>query len=136
VTSEKPSSQRAGRARGASNNRAAPRQPKFAGTGIRAQGDCTDTVVEGNTFTNNNYGFAFIGARNIGVTGNTFTSNSVAGIHIEGDSRGGSQTKNVFGTSRADRNKANVVRVAGSKFGGAAVVGPLQPAATGGPKRK
>ena len=99
-----------------SNNRAAPRQPKFAGTGIRAQGDCTDTVVEGNTFTNNNYGFAFIGARNLILRNNAFARNSTAGIYIEADSAGSRQTGNTFGAG-SDRNKVNVLRAKRSRFG-------------------
>ena len=98
------------------NNRAAPRQPKFAGTGIRAQGDCFGTVVEGNTFTTNNYGFAFIGARNLTLRNNTFTRNSTAGIFIEADSSRSTQTGNTFGTG-SQRNKVNVLRAKNSRFG-------------------
>jgi mucin-19 len=104
-----------GRGNVLSNNRAAPRQPRFAGTGIRAEGDCTGTVVEGNTFTNNNYGFAFIGARNLVLRNNTFTKNSIAGIYIEGNSAGSSQSANTFGTG-SDRNKTNVLRAKKSIF--------------------
>ena len=98
------------------NNRAAPKQPKFAGTGIRSQGDCTGTVVEGNTFTNNNYGFAFIGARNLTLRNNSFTRNSTAGIFIEGDSSRSTQVANAFGTG-SQRNKVNVLRAKKSRFG-------------------
>ena len=105
-----------GRGNTLSNNRAAPRQPKFAGTGIRSEGDCAGTVVEGNTFTNNNYGFAFIGARNLTLRNNVFNRNSTAGIYIEGDSSGSTQTNNTFGTGR-DRNRVNVLRAKRSLFG-------------------
>jgi len=110
-----------------SNNRAAPSNPSFAGTGIRAQGVLTGTVVAGNTFTANNYGFAFIGANNLRLEQNLFTRNSVAGIYVEGDSRGSSQVRNEFGKSRADRNKVNLLRAQGSKFGGAIVTAVGQP---------
>jgi parallel beta-helix repeat protein len=106
----------AGKANVLSGNLAAPRQPKFAGTGIRAQGDCSGTVVEGNTFTGNNYGFAFIGARNLALRNNTFTRNSIAGIYIEADSSGSTQTGNTFG-SGSERNKVNVLRAKRSRFG-------------------
>jgi parallel beta-helix repeat protein len=99
-----------------SNNRAAPGQPKFAGTGIRSQGDCTGTVVEGNAFTSNNYGFAFIAARNLTLRNNTFTRNGTAGIFIEGDSSGSTQAGNTFGTG-SQRNKVNVLRAKKSRFG-------------------
>jgi len=98
------------------NNRAAPKQPKFAGTGIRSQGDCSGTVVEGNTFTTNNYGFAFIGARNLNLRNNSFTRNNTAGIFIEADSSGSTQIGNTFGTG-TQRNKVNVLRAKNSKFG-------------------
>jgi parallel beta-helix repeat protein len=97
-------------------NRAAPSNRKFAGTGIRAQGDCAGTVVSGNTFTSNNYGFAFIGARNLQLTGNTFTRNSIAGIFIEGDSRGSTQADTTFGRG-TEKNKKDVVRAKRSSFG-------------------
>jgi parallel beta-helix repeat protein len=99
-----------------SNNRAAPTNRKFAGTGIRSEGDCTGTVVAGNTFTGNNYGFAFIGARNLALRNNTFTRNSIAGIYIEADSSGSTQTGNTFGTG-SERNKTNVLRAKRSRFG-------------------
>lgn len=105
----------AGKANILSGNLAAPRQPKFAGTGIRAQGDCSGTVVEGNTFTNNNYGFAFIGARNLTLRTNTFTRNSIAGIYIEGNCAGSSQSANTFGTGN-ERNRTNVLRAKKSIF--------------------
>jgi parallel beta-helix repeat protein len=98
------------------NNRAAPTNRKFAGTGIRSEGDCTGTVVAGNTFTGNNYGFAFIGARNLALRNNTFTRNSIAGIYIEADSSGSTQTGNTFGTG-SERNKTNVLRAKRSRFG-------------------
>jgi parallel beta-helix repeat protein len=106
----------AGRGNTLANNRAAPKQPKFAGTGIRSQGDCTGTIVEGNTFTNNNYGFAFIGARNLILRNNAFTRNSTAGIFIEADSSGSTQTGNTFGTG-SQRNKVNMLRAKNSRFG-------------------
>jgi len=99
-----------------SQNRAAPSQPKYAGTGVRAQGDCTGTVVRGNTFTGNNYGFAFMGARGLALQSNLFTSNGIAGIYIEGDSSGSTQSENAFGRGR-DRNKVNIRRAPKSKFG-------------------
>jgi len=106
-----------GRGNTLANNRAAPRQPTFAGTGIRAQGDCAGTVVSGNLFTQNNFGFAFIAARNLALTGNSFTRNSSAGIFIEGNSAGSTQSGNTFG-SRGDRNKTNLLRAKRSIFGG------------------
>jgi parallel beta-helix repeat protein len=105
-----------------SNNLSAPSRLDFAGTGIRAQGLLTGTVVAGNNFTGNNYGFAFIGAQNLRLERNTFTRNNVAGIYIEGDSRGSVQTGNSFGGPRQDRNKAHVLRARGSQFGGRPVV--------------
>ena len=98
------------------NNLAAPTNRKFAGTGIRSEGDCMGTVVAGNTFTGNNYGFAFIGARNLALRNNTFTRNSIAGIYIEADSSGSTQTGNTFGTG-SERNKVNVLRAKRSRFG-------------------
>ena len=103
-----------------SGNRAAPTNRNFAGTGIRAQGDCAGTVVAGNVFTQNNYGFAFISARDLSLTGNSFTRNSIAGIYIEGDSRGSSQVASTFGRG-AERNKKDIVRVTRSTFGPVAV---------------
>lgn len=97
------------------DNQSLPRQPNFAGTGIRAQGDCSRTVVEGNTFTNNNYGFAFMAARNLALRNNTFTKNTIAGILIEGNCAGSSQSANTFGTG-GDRNKTNVLRAKNSIF--------------------
>lgn len=105
-----------GRGNTLSNNRAAPTNRKFAGTGIRSEGDCSGTVVTGNTFTGNNYGFAFIGARNLALRNNTFTRNSIAGIYIEADSSGSTQTGNTFGTG-SERNKTNVRRAKRSRFG-------------------
>jgi parallel beta-helix repeat protein len=99
-----------------SNNLSAPSRLDFAGTGIRAQGLLTGTVVAGNTFTGNNYGFAFIGARNLALRNNTFTRNSIAGIYIEADSSGSTQTGNTFG-SGSERNKVNVLRAKRSRFG-------------------
>ncbi|MGB8852028.1 MAG: DUF4347 domain-containing protein [Pirellulales bacterium] len=109
------------------NNRAAPSNPSFAGTGVRAQGNLSGTVVAGNTFTGNNYGFAFIGANNLRLEQNAFSRNSVAGIYIEGDNRGSSQTSNVFARSRADANKVNVLQQKGSRFGGPVVTAAAQP---------
>ncbi len=103
-----------------SGNRAAPTNRNFAGTGIRAQGDCAGTVVAGNTFTQNNYGFAFIGARDLSLNGNSFSRNSIAGIYIEGDSRGSGQIASTFGRG-AERNKKDIVRVRRATFGPVAV---------------
>ncbi|MFM8579671.1 MAG: right-handed parallel beta-helix repeat-containing protein, partial [Planctomycetaceae bacterium] len=105
-----------GRGTTLANNRATPSQPKHAGTGIRAQGDCMDTVVRGNTFNVNNYGFAFMAARGLALDGNLFTRNGIAAIYIEGDSSGSTQSGNQFGRGR-DRNKADVRRASKSKFG-------------------
>ena len=105
-----------GRGNTLSNNLAAPTNRKFAGTGIRSEGDCAGTVIAGNTFTGNNYGFAFIGARNLALRNNTFTRNSIAGIYIEADSSGSTQTGNTFGTG-SERNKTNVLRAKRSRFG-------------------
>ncbi|MGB8852029.1 MAG: right-handed parallel beta-helix repeat-containing protein [Pirellulales bacterium] len=105
-----------GRGNTLSNNLAAPTNRKFAGTGIRSEGDCTGTVVAGNTFTGNSYGFAFIGARNLALRNNTFTRNSIAGIYIEADSSGSTQTGNTFGTG-SERNKTNLLRAKRSRFG-------------------
>jgi len=97
------------------DNKAVPRQPNFAGTGIRAQGDCAGTIVQGNTFIGNNYGFGFVAARNLALRNNSFARNSIAAIHVEGNNTGSSLgTTNTFGTG-ADRNRANVVRTRGSK---------------------
>jgi parallel beta-helix repeat protein len=115
-----------GRGNTLSNNRAAPSRLDFAGTGIRAQGLLTGTIVAGNNFTGNNYGFAFIGAQNLRLERNTFTRNNVAGIYIEGDSRGSVQTGNSFGGPKQDRNKAHVLRARGSQFGGRPVVPATQ----------
>lgn len=91
-----------------SNNVAAPSSPAFAGTGIRAQGNCQGTVVTGNTFNRNNYGFAFVNAQNLSLRQNAFTRNTV-GIFIQGICTGSTQTGNVFGTGRA-ANGVNVQR--------------------------
>ena len=91
-----------------SNNLAAPSSPDFAGTGIRAQGNCQGTVVTGNTFTSNNYGFAFVNAQNLSLRQNTFNRNTV-GIFIQGICTGSTQTNNTFGTGR-NRNGVNVQR--------------------------
>lgn len=93
-----------------STNRAVPNRPAFAGTGIRAQGDCAGTVVEGNVFNGNNYGFAFMAARNLALRGNSFARNSIAGIYVEGNSLGSTQSGNTFATTNGQRNKVNVAR--------------------------
>jgi nitrous oxidase accessory protein NosD len=119
-----------------SNSRAAASNPAFAGTGIRAEGNLSGTVVAGNTFTGNNYGFAFIGANSLQLRQNVFTRNSIAGIYVEGDSRGSNQSGNAFGTTRADRNKANLLRSQGARFGGAVVTPAGQPQVSVVQKRK
>jgi parallel beta-helix repeat protein len=103
-----------------SNNLSAPGRLDFSGTGIRAQGLLTGTVVAGNTFTGNNYGFAFIGAQNLRLERNLFTRNNIAGIYIEGDSRGSTQATSTFGRG-AERNKQDVVRARRASFGPVAV---------------
>jgi len=104
-----------GQANTFTGNRAVPSRPTFAGTGIRAQGDCTGTIVEGNTFTGNNYGFGFVAARGIALRSNVFVRNTIAGIHVDGNCTGSTQAGNVFATALPDRNRANVVRVRGSR---------------------
>ncbi|MFM8415397.1 MAG: beta strand repeat-containing protein [Planctomycetota bacterium] len=93
-------------------NRSVPGS-KFAGTGIRAEGDSTGTVVEGNTFTQNHYGFAFINARNLRLANNTFTRNTIAAIFVEGRNTGSVATGNTFGTG-AQKNARNIMRVRGA----------------------
>ena len=88
--------------------------PTYAGTGIRAEGDMAGTTVTGNTFARNNYGFAFIGARNLRLSRNTLQRNSIAGILVQGVNTGSSQATNVFGAG-VNKNKVNIVRQAGSR---------------------
>jgi len=57
-----------------------------------------------------------IGARNLVLRNNAFTRNNTAGIFIEADSSGSTQTGNTFGTG-SQRNKVNVLRAKNSKFG-------------------
>jgi parallel beta-helix repeat protein len=102
-----------GRGNVLADNRSAP-GTAFAGTGMRVEGDLTGTVVEANTFKGNNYGFAFVGGRNIVVRRNTFTKNSLAAIFVEGDNAGSRQTDNVFGTG-GNANKTRFVRITGSR---------------------
>ena len=97
------------------NNKSVPGNPTFAGTGIRAQGDCGGTVVQGNTFSGNNYGFAFMAARGVTLRSNSFARNSIAGIYVEGICTGSAQSGSVFATAKPDRNKANLVRARGAK---------------------
>jgi parallel beta-helix repeat protein len=97
-----------------SDNVAVRSQPRFAGTGIRAEGDMTGTTVTANTFARNNYGFGFVGARGLRLVGNIFERNSLAGIHVDGDNTGSSQAINTFGTG-VNANKANIVRAKGSR---------------------
>jgi hypothetical protein len=94
-------------------NRSVPGS-QFAGTGIRAQGNCAGTVVEGNTFTQNNYGFAFINARNLRLSRNVFTRNTIAGILIEGNNQGSVSTGNTFGKG-TQKNGRDVQRVRGAQ---------------------
>ena len=97
-----------------SDNVAVPSRPTFAGTGIRAEGDMTGTTVTANTFSRNNYGFGFVGARGLRLTGNTFVRNSIAGIHVDGNNTGSSQAANTFG-SGVNSNKATIIRARGSR---------------------
>ncbi len=103
-----------GRGNTLSGNRSAPAKPSFAGTGIRAQGDCSGTVVTGNEFTNNNVGFAFVGAQRLALIGNRFTRNGNAGIFVEGVNTGSRQAENTFGTG-SNRNKTNIKRQNGAR---------------------
>lgn len=96
-------------------NRAVPSRPTFAGTGIRAQGHSVGTVVEGNTFRDNNYGFGFVAARGLALRSNFFARSTIAGVHVDGNCTGSTQAGNTFATALADRNRANVVRVRGAK---------------------
>jgi parallel beta-helix repeat protein len=97
-----------------SDNVAVPSRPTFAGTGIRAEGDMTGTTVTANTFSRNNYGFGFVGARGLRLTGNTFVRNSIAGIHVDGNNTSSSQAANTFG-SGVNSNKATIIRARGSR---------------------
>jgi parallel beta-helix repeat protein len=85
----------------------------FAGTGIRAQGDSTGTVVEGNTFTLNHYGFAFINARNLRLANNVFTRNAIAAIFVEGNNLGSVAVGNTFGAG-AQKNARTIQRLRGA----------------------
>jgi parallel beta-helix repeat protein len=93
-------------------NRSVPGS-RFAGTGIRAQGDSSGTVVEGNTFTQNHYGFAFINARNLRLANNLFTRNTIAAIFVEGNNTGSAAVGNTFGTG-GQRNAKTFQRVRGA----------------------
>lgn len=92
------------------DNRAVASQPRFAGTGIRAQGNCAGTVVEGNTFRGNNYGFGFQAAQGLALRNNFFARSTIAAVFVDGNCAGSTQAGNTFATAPADRNKANVVR--------------------------
>jgi hypothetical protein len=102
-----------GRGNQFSNNRSLPGTNAF-GTGIRAEGDLTGTVVAGNTFDRNNRGVAFVNARNLRVEQNLFTRNRVAVVFVEGDNSGSSMAGNTFGTG-ALRNARIFQRVRGSQ---------------------
>jgi hypothetical protein len=108
----------AGRGNNLTNNRAAPRTA-FAGTGIRAQGNLAGTTIRANTFAGNNYGMAFINARNLIFGGptpadrNTINSSSVAAFFVEGNNQGSAQIGTSLGTGpRA--NAKTFQRVKGS----------------------
>ena len=70
---------------------------QLSGTGIRAEGDCRGTIVQGNTFSNNRYGFAFIGARHLRLTRNHFERNQFTAIFMQGNNAGSSRAGNTFG---------------------------------------
>lgn len=93
-------------------NRSVPGS-RFAGTGIRAQGDSSGTVVQGNTFTQNHYGFAFINARNLRLANNLFTRNTIAAIFVEGNNVGSTAVGNTFG-SGGQKNAKTFHRVRGA----------------------
>lgn len=95
------------------NNRPIPGS-QYSGTGIRAQGNLTGTVVAGNTFNWNNYGFAFINARNLRLEGNLFTRNRIAAIFIQANNTGSSMSGNTFGTG-SQKNARIVRRIAGAR---------------------
>ena len=101
-----------GRGNTFAGNRSVPGST-FAGTGIRAQGDSSGTVVEGNTFTQNNYGFAFINARNLRLANNLFTRNTAAAIFVEGINTGSAAVGNTFGTG-GQKNARTIQRVRGA----------------------
>jgi hypothetical protein len=105
-----------GRGNLVTDSRAAPTQPKFSGTGVRAQGDCTGTIIAGNVFTANNYGVGLVNASGLRITGNQFTRNTIAAIYVEGRNLGSSQSSNTFGTG-ANRNKTNILRFKNGRIG-------------------
>ena len=84
------------------------------GTGIRSQGNLAGTVVAGNTFDQNNFGFAFVNARGLQLANNLFTRNRNAGIYIQGNNTGSLMVDNVFGTG-ASRNRRNIQRAYGAR---------------------
>ncbi|MFM7137276.1 MAG: right-handed parallel beta-helix repeat-containing protein, partial [Planctomycetota bacterium] len=94
------------------NNRSVPNS-RFAGTGIRAEGNCAGTVVEGNTFSRNNYGFAFINAQNLRLANNHFVANNIAAIFVEGNNAGSVAVGNTFGTG-SQKNARIFQRVRGA----------------------
>jgi parallel beta-helix repeat protein len=96
------------------DNVAAASNPGFAGTGLRAEGVLTRTTVTGNTIARNNYGLAFVNARNLVVQRNRVERNNVAGIFVDGINTGSVQAGNVFGTG-ANKNAADIRRVRGSR---------------------
>ena len=87
---------------------------QYSGTGIRAQGNLAGTVVAGNTFNWNNYGFAFINARNLRLENNLFTRNRIAAIFVEGNNTGSSLAGNTFGQG-AQRNARIFRRITGAR---------------------
>lgn len=95
------------------NNRPVPGS-QYSGTGIRAQGNLAGTVVAGNTFNWNNYGFAFINARNLRLENNLFTRNRIAAIFVEGNNTGSSMAGNTFGQG-AQRNASIFRRIPGAR---------------------
>lgn len=86
----------------------------LSGTGILAQGDLTGTVVAGNTLTGNNYGVAFVNARNLRVENNVVSRSHTAAIVIDGNNRGSSIAGSSFGQG-AQRNTRNFWRLCGAR---------------------
>ena len=84
------------------------------GTGIRAEGDLTGTIVAGNTFVGNNRGFAFVAAANLRLENNLFIRNRIAAVYVQGDNTTSSMAGNTFGTG-GQRNGRIFQRIAGSQ---------------------
>jgi len=101
-----------GRGNTLTNNRSVPNS-RYAGTGIRAEGNCAGTVVEGNTFSQNNYGFAFVNAQNLRLANNHFTRNNIAAIFVEGNNSGSVAVNNTFGQG-VQSNGRTLKRVRGA----------------------